>query len=41
MKLSELMTAAQALKIIQMLEDLTKRVQNLENEDRNTKYFEH
>ena len=41
MKLSELMTAAQALKIIQMLEDHTKRVQNLENGDRNTKYFEH
>ena len=31
MKLSELMTAEQALKIIEMLEDLTKRIENLEN----------
>ena len=32
MKLSDLMTAAQALKIIEMLEDITKRIENLENE---------
>lgn len=31
MKLSELITADQALEIIEMLEDLTKRIENLEN----------
>lgn len=33
-KLSDLMTAEQALKIISLLEDLEKRVENLENENR-------
>lgn len=37
MKLSDLMTAEQALKIIEMLEDLTKRIENLENEIENIK----
>lgn len=37
MKLSDLMTAEQALKIIEMLEDITKRVENLENEIENIK----
>ena len=37
MKLSDLMTAEQALKIIEMLEDLTKKVENLENEIENIK----
>lgn len=32
MKISDLMTAEQALKILEMLEDLTKRLENLENE---------
>lgn len=32
MKLSDLMTAEQALKLLELLEDLTKRVENLENE---------
>lgn len=31
MKISDLMTADQALRIIEMLEDLTKRIENLEN----------
>ena len=37
MKLSDLMTAEQALKIIEMLQDLTKRLENLENEVENIK----
>lgn len=32
MKLSDLMTAEQALKIIDLLESLEKRVENVENE---------
>lgn len=32
MKLSDLMTAAQALKIIELLDDLTKRTEDLEKE---------
>lgn len=38
MKISDLMTAEQALKIISMLEDLTKRLENLENEERDHRY---
>lgn len=37
MKLSDLMTAEQALKLLELLEDLTKRVENLENEIENLK----
>lgn len=37
MKLSELMTAEQALKLLELLEDLTKKVENLENEVENLK----
>lgn len=37
MKLSDLMTAEQALKIIDILEDLVKRIENLENEVENLK----
>lgn len=37
MKLSDLLTAEQALKIIELLEDLTKRIENLENEVENLK----
>lgn len=37
MKLSDLMTAAQALKLLELLEDLTKKVENLENEVENLK----
>lgn len=37
MKLSDLMTAEQALKIIDLLESLEKRVENLENELPNIK----
>lgn len=37
MKLSDLMTAEQALKLLELLEDLTKRVENLENEVENLK----
>ena len=45
MKLSDLMTAEQALKIIEMLEkqeqlitDLTKRLENIENENTRSNY---
>jgi hypothetical protein len=45
MKLSDLMTAEQALKIIEMLEkqeqlitDLTKRLENIENENTSSNY---
>lgn len=38
MKLSDLMTAAQAIKIIELLEDLTKRIENLENERSNNNH---
>ena len=34
MKLSELMTAEQALKILEKLESIEKRIENLENENR-------
>lgn len=37
MKLSDLMTAEQALKLLELLEDLTKRIENLENEIENIK----
>ena len=37
MKLSDLMTAEQALKLLELLEDLTKKVENLENEVENLK----
>mgnify|MGYP006991637774 CR=1 FL=1 len=37
MKLQDLMTANQALKIIEMLEELTKKVNDLEKEVENLK----
>lgn len=37
MKLSDLMTAEQALKIIEILDDLIKRLENLENDIDNIK----
>lgn len=37
MKLSDLITAEQALKLLELLEELTKRIENLENEVENLK----